>query len=104
MTAGRFRIRPNECLVALAILILSVSMGLVNPVFFSLDNLSDLLRGGIVIGILALGVMVALVRAELTSHSPPSPPSVSMRPLGSWWTWGTRETWFPPFCCPGFWD
>jgi simple sugar transport system permease protein len=61
MTAGRFRIRPNECLVALAILILSVSMGLVNPVFFSLDNLSDLLRGGIVIGILALGVMVALV-------------------------------------------
>ncbi len=57
----RFGTRPNELLVALAILILSLVMGLVNPAFFSLDNLFDLLRGSIVIGILALGVMIALV-------------------------------------------
>lgn len=54
-------IRQNEFLVALTIVVLALIIGTINPVFFSLRNLFDLLRSATVAGIFAVGVLIVLV-------------------------------------------
>ena len=54
-------LRSNETLVALLIIVLSVVIGLINPTFFTVANLFDLLRSIIVTGIFAMGVLIVIV-------------------------------------------
>jgi simple sugar transport system permease protein len=54
-------LRSNEALVALLIVILSLGIGLINPTFFTVANLFDLLRSIIVTGIFAMGVLIVIV-------------------------------------------
>jgi simple sugar transport system permease protein len=53
--------RQNEYLVALTIIMLSAIIGFINPIFFSVGNLFDLLRSSIVMGIFAMGVLIVIV-------------------------------------------
>lgn len=54
-------LRRNETLVALLIVVLSIVIGLVNPTYFTVANLFDLLRSIIVTGIFAMGVLIVIV-------------------------------------------
>ncbi|HHW13502.1 MAG TPA: ABC transporter permease [Firmicutes bacterium] len=51
----------NEFIVALLIVVLSLVIGTVNPAFFTVGNLFDLVRNSIVMGIFALGVLIVIV-------------------------------------------
>lgn len=51
----------NEFAVALVIAVLSLVIGLVNPAFFTVGNLFDLVRSSIVMGIFALGVLIVII-------------------------------------------
>jgi simple sugar transport system permease protein len=53
--------RQNETLVAITIIVLSIIIGVINPAFFSVANLLNLLRAAIVMGILAMGVLIVIV-------------------------------------------
>jgi simple sugar transport system permease protein len=54
-------LRKNETLVALTIIVLSLLIGIINPVFFSVGNLFDLLRSATVMGIFAMGVLIVII-------------------------------------------
>jgi simple sugar transport system permease protein len=51
----------HEFVIAACVLVLSVVVGLLNPAYFSLGNLFDLLRSATTHGILAMGVLVILI-------------------------------------------
>jgi len=51
----------NETLVAITLVVLCVAIGLSNPTFFTVGNLFTLLRGSIVTGIFALGVLIVII-------------------------------------------
>lgn len=51
----------NEFMIAISIIILSIAISLINPGYFSLANLFDLLRSATIYGILAVGVLVVLI-------------------------------------------
>lgn len=53
--------RQNEFLVGVTIILLSIIIGLINPVFFSVANLFDLLRSATVMGIFAMGVLIVII-------------------------------------------
>jgi simple sugar transport system permease protein len=54
-------LRSNEALVAITIIILSLVIGLTNPVFFTVGNLFDLSRNMIVMSIFAMAVLIVIV-------------------------------------------
>ena len=54
-------LRSNEALVAITIVVLSLVIGLTNPVFFTIGNLFDLSRNMIVMSIFAMGVLIVIV-------------------------------------------
>ena len=54
-------LRRSEVLLALTVVVLSLIIGLINPTFFTIGNVFDLLRSSIVIGIFAMGVLIVLV-------------------------------------------
>lgn len=58
---SRALFQRNETLVAVTIVALCLYIGLRNPVFFTLGNLVDLLRSGVVIGIFAMGVLIVII-------------------------------------------
>ncbi len=51
----------NEVLVALFIIVLSLVIWFINPAYLSTANIFRTVRSGIVIGILAMGVMIVLI-------------------------------------------
>lgn len=51
----------NEVVVALTIVALSVVIGIVNPAFFTVGNLFDLVRNSIVMGLFSLGVLIVII-------------------------------------------
>ncbi|HHY46487.1 MAG TPA: ABC transporter permease [Firmicutes bacterium] len=51
----------NEFYVAATIVLLSIIIGSINPAFFTLGNLIDLLRSSIVMGIFGLGVLMVII-------------------------------------------
>ncbi|MFN8491170.1 MAG: ABC transporter permease [Caldilineaceae bacterium] len=53
--------RQNEFLVAITIVALCGIIGFLNPVFFTVGNLFDLLRSGVVMGIFATGVLIVII-------------------------------------------
>jgi simple sugar transport system permease protein len=57
----RSLLRKNETLVALTILVLALVIGIINPVFFTVGNLFDLLRSATVMGIFAMGVLIVII-------------------------------------------
>lgn len=54
-------LRHHETYVALAIIVFSIVITLINPSFFSLENLFDLLRSYSFLGIFAVGVLFVLI-------------------------------------------
>ncbi|MEM7537432.1 MAG: ABC transporter permease [Chloroflexota bacterium] len=58
---NRAFLTKNETLVALTIIGLSLLIGFLNPVFFTVANAFDLLRSSIVMGIFAMGVLIVIV-------------------------------------------
>ena len=57
----RLDLARNETLVAAVILAFCALAAIVDPGFLSVPTLTDLLRGGIILGIFAVGVLVVLV-------------------------------------------
>lgn len=60
-TMPRLDLTRNETLVALVVVAFCVVTAIVQPNFLSLPTLFDLLRGSIVIGIFAIGVLLVLI-------------------------------------------
>lgn len=54
-------LRRNETLVAVTLVILCLVIGLSNPTFFTVGNAFTLLRGSIVTGIFAMGVLIVII-------------------------------------------
>lgn len=53
--------RSHEGLILVMLIVLSVIIGIVNPAFFSLSHLFDLLKSSAVMGFFAIGVLIVLV-------------------------------------------
>lgn len=53
--------RTNEFLVGVTIVLLSIFIGIVNPAYFALSNIFDLLRNVTVMGIFAIGVLIVII-------------------------------------------
>lgn len=62
--AATFRRRP-EAFAAVLILVLCLVVGFINPAFWQLANLFDILRASVVRGLFALGVLVILAAGGL---------------------------------------
>ncbi len=54
-------IKKKEFSVFLIILIISFFLTIINPVFFTFTNFMDILKGNVVVGILALGMLPVLI-------------------------------------------
>ncbi len=54
-------LKTNEFLVAVILVILCIFIGIMNPVFFTLQNLFDLLRSATVMGIFAMGALIVII-------------------------------------------
>jgi len=54
-------LRSTEFVIACVLLIAMITIGLINPAFWSLDNIFGLLRSNVVIGIMALGVLLVMI-------------------------------------------
>ena len=54
-------LRKTESIVAITIILLCIIVGIINPVFFTIDNAFDLLRSTIVMGIFAMGVLLVII-------------------------------------------
>ncbi|AQS63428.1 Ribose import permease protein RbsC [Rhizobium rhizogenes] len=54
-------LRNTESIIACVLLAAMVIIGLINPAFWSLDNIFGLLRSNVVIGIMALGVLLVMI-------------------------------------------
>ena len=53
--------QTHEFIIALSIVILSIGVGLINPAYFSVANLFDMLRNATIHSIFAMGVLVVLI-------------------------------------------
>ena len=60
----------QEVILAIAIIVLSLLIGLSNPAFFSLPNVFRILRSTIVIGIFSMGVLMVLVSGGIDVSFP----------------------------------
>ena len=56
---GLFRRHP-EAFAALLIVVICIAVGTINPAFWQLANLFDILRASVVRGLFALGVLMVL--------------------------------------------
>lgn len=54
-------LRSTEFIIACVLLLAMITIGLINPAFWSLDNIFGLLRSNVVIGIMALGVLLVMI-------------------------------------------
>jgi simple sugar transport system permease protein len=63
-------LRRNETLVAITLVLLCLIVGLNNPTFFTVGNMFTLLRGSIVTGIFALGVLIVIISGGIDVSFP----------------------------------
>ncbi|MGB9858507.1 MAG: ABC transporter permease [Moorellaceae bacterium] len=63
-------LQSHEFIVAMAAIILSILTGVVNPAFFSVANLFDILRNATIFGILAMGVLMVMVSGGIDVSFP----------------------------------
>lgn len=54
-------LNKTEFLVGLTLVVMSLIIGIINPAFFSIANLFDILRSATVIGIFAMGVLIVII-------------------------------------------
>lgn len=62
--------RHHEIFVALIIIVLSIVIGTINPAFLSLENVFDLLKSSVVMGIFAIGVLIVLISGGIDISFP----------------------------------
>ncbi|WP_062118158.1 ABC transporter permease [Aureimonas sp. AU40] len=62
--------RRSETAVAAILLLAMVLIGLINPAFWQLDNLFNLLRANVVIGIMALSVLMVMISGGIDVSFP----------------------------------
>ena len=62
--------RHHETFVALIIIVLSIVIGTINPAFLSLENVFDLLKSSVVMGIFAIGVLIVLISGGIDISFP----------------------------------
>lgn len=62
--------RKSETLIALILFIVMVTIGLVNPAFWQLDNIFSLLRSNVIIGMMALGVLLVMISGGIDVSFP----------------------------------
>ncbi|MDX7951042.1 ABC transporter permease [Lichenihabitans sp. Uapishka_5] len=70
MTALRALLRHPEAVIAAVLVAAMIGIGLVNPAFWSLDNLFGLLRSNIITGIMALGVLMVMITGGIDVSFP----------------------------------
>ncbi|MGB9896924.1 ABC transporter permease [Thermanaerothrix sp.] len=63
-------LRTNEFSIGVAVVILSILTGVVNPAFFSTANLFDILRNATIFGILAMGVLIVIISGGIDISFP----------------------------------
>jgi simple sugar transport system permease protein len=51
----------KEASIAVIIIILSIVLSFINPVFLTIDNILDILKGNVVLGILAMGMTLVII-------------------------------------------
>lgn len=68
-TTPRF-FRRSETVIAAVLLVAMIVIGIVNPAFWQVENIFNLLRANIVIGIMALGVLLVLVSGGIDVSFP----------------------------------
>lgn len=61
----RIKFQRQETYLAFIIIVLSIIVGISNKAFFSLENLFDILKSSIIIGIFSLGVLIVLVSGNI---------------------------------------
>src|SRR4249919_289347 len=64
------RLPGHERTLLLVIVLISAAIGTINPAFFSPDNLFDLLKSCVTLGILAIGTLVVLVSGGIDVSFP----------------------------------
>ncbi|MFD1881949.1 ABC transporter permease [Paracoccus pacificus] len=62
--------KSTEAMVAAILVVAMVLIGLVNPAFWSLENLFSLARSNVVIGIMALGVLIVMISGGIDVSFP----------------------------------
>lgn len=53
--------KKTEFLVGMTLVVMSVTIGIINPTFFTVGNMFDILRSAIVTGIFAMGVLIVII-------------------------------------------
>jgi simple sugar transport system permease protein len=53
--------RKHETIIACILVVFTLLIGIVNPAFFTLENLFDMLKSSVVMGIFGIGVLIVLV-------------------------------------------
>lgn len=62
--------QKSEVVIAGILVLAMVIIGLVNPAFWSLDNMFSLLRSNVIIGIMALGVLLVMISGGIDVSFP----------------------------------
>ncbi|AWK89512.1 ABC transporter permease [Azospirillum thermophilum] len=63
-------LQRSEAVIAIILLTAMVVIGLINPAFWQLDNLFNLIKSNVVIGIMALGVLLVLLSGGIDVSFP----------------------------------
>jgi len=63
-------LRNSETVIGLILIAAMVSIGVVNPAFWNLDNLFSLLKSNIIIGIMAMGVLLVMISGGIDVSFP----------------------------------
>lgn len=63
-------LKTHESYIAVILIVFSLIVGIINPKFFSIGNLFDLLKSTVVTGIFALGVLLVLISGEIDISFP----------------------------------
>jgi len=62
--------KKSEFLIAAILLIAMIVIGLINPAFWTMDNMFSLLRSNVIIGIMALGVLIVMISGGIDVSFP----------------------------------
>jgi len=63
-------LKTHESYIAVILIVFSLTVGIINPNFFSIGNLFSLLKGTVVTGVFALGVLLVLISGEIDISFP----------------------------------
>lgn len=84
-------VRHPELFTIILIVLVGAVVGTINPYFFQLSTVFDILRSSTVTGLFALGVLIVLAAGASTFHLPRSPRCACMRSPKPSWVTGRRH-------------